>query len=144
MDLRDPVRVGRRLGLRHQRRPLEVGFQHRVDETGPRRRRLLCHPADPRPLRHLDLAESSASSPWISLKSVVLPLPLRPTNPTLCPAGIVAEASSKSFLPSIEKVRLRSASMRGDVPRALTLVNAGSFRDRSRDTDRSDGVMIVK
>ena len=54
---------------------------------------------------------SSGSSPRISLKSVVLPDPFRPTNPTLCPAGIVAEASPKSFRPSIEKPMLRIASM---------------------------------
>ena len=37
--------------------------------------------------------------------------PFRPTNPTLCPAGISAEASSKSFFPSIEKVMFLKASM---------------------------------
>ncbi len=54
---------------------------------------------------------SSAISPRISRKSVVLPLPLRPTNPTLCPAGISAEASSKSGLPSSVKLMFLNASM---------------------------------
>ena len=54
---------------------------------------------------------SSASSPRISRKSVVLPVPLRPTKPTLCPAGITVEASSKSLLPSMEKPMFLNASM---------------------------------
>ena len=96
---------------------------------------------------------SSASSPRISRNSVVLPLPFRPTNPTLCPAGISAEASSKSFLPSIEKLMLRIASMRRDVARApprlstraapQTLAgSAGANRKVSRNT-RARSVMAA-
>ena len=45
---------------------------------------------------------SSVSSPRISRNSVVLPVPLRPTSPTLCPSGITAEACSMSGRPSTE------------------------------------------
>ncbi len=45
---------------------------------------------------------SSASSPLIRRKRVVLPVPLRPTRPTLWPVGIVAEAPTKSGRPSTE------------------------------------------
>ena len=45
---------------------------------------------------------SSASSPRISRKSVVLPVPLRPTMPTLCPSGITAEACSIRGRPATE------------------------------------------
>ncbi len=54
---------------------------------------------------------SSVSSPRISRNSVVLPAPLRPTNPTLCPAGISAVVSSKSLRPSREKVTFLIDSM---------------------------------
>ena len=56
LDLGDPVGVRRLLRLGEQRRPLDVGRQHRVDEAVPGRRRFLRDAADPRPLRNLDLA----------------------------------------------------------------------------------------
>ena len=66
---------------------------------------------------------SSGSSPRISRNSVVLPLPLRPTKPTLWPPGISTEASSNRRLPSIEKPMLRIASMAPDVARRRAPVN---------------------
>ena len=50
------------LGLGEQRRALDVGRQHRVDQAVAARRRLLRHPADPRPPRHLDLAARRAAA----------------------------------------------------------------------------------
>ncbi|MNJ78370.1 hypothetical protein D3C77_761080 [compost metagenome] len=41
----------------------------------------------------------AASSPRISLNSVDLPMPLRPTRPTLDPGGRLTEASSRNSRP---------------------------------------------
>ena len=46
--------------------------------------------------------ESSVSWPRIRRKRVVLPVPLRPTRPTLWPVGMTAEACSMSGRPSTE------------------------------------------
>ena len=45
---------------------------------------------------------SRGISPRIRRKRVVLPVPLRPTIPTLCPAGIVADASTSRGRPATE------------------------------------------
>jgi len=54
---------------------------------------------------------SDDSSPWMSLNSVVLPVPLRPTKPTLARAGTLALAPSKRVRPAMRKVRSEIVSM---------------------------------
>jgi hypothetical protein len=69
--------------------------------------------------------ESNAHSPRISLKSEVLPVPLRPTMPALWPVGMVAEAFSNSGFPSIAKEMFCSFNMAEEVTRFAIFVNHG-------------------
>ena len=52
-------------------------------------------------LGQLMLPSSIANSPVINFRSVVLPVPLRPTIPTLCPEGMAMLASDIKRRPSI-------------------------------------------
>ena len=54
----------------------------------------------------------TASSPMMSRSIVVLPVPLRPTRPTLWPVGIATVAPSRIGRPSIRYVRSLMWSMR--------------------------------
>jgi len=65
------------------------------------------------PLGTLIRPISGSNWPSISLKRVVLPVPLRPTKPTLWPPGMVREHSSKSGFPSMEKPRFEIVNMIG-------------------------------
>jgi hypothetical protein len=47
---------------------------------------------------------SGVPSLLIILNNVVLPVPFLPTQPTLCPFGMLAEALSNNILPSILKL----------------------------------------
>ena len=70
-----------------RRRALVVGGQHGVEQRDRRRRMLLIHRADPRGFGQPISPPPATSSPRISLNSVDLPTPLRPTRPTLAPYG---------------------------------------------------------
>ena len=124
-------------------RALGVGGEHGVDQAVARRRRLLRDAADPRAASAPRSRRRRArSSPRISRNSVVLPLPLRPTNPTLCPAGISAEASSKSFLPLDREADVPDRQHGADVARRPGAVNrsgAASRGTRSRPRPRPAG-----
>ena len=56
LDLGDPVRIGRVIGLGHQRRALLIRRQHGVEQRDRRRRHLLRHAADLRAARQRDRA----------------------------------------------------------------------------------------
>ena len=56
---------------------------------------------------------SGSRAPVIKRRSVVLPVPLRPTNPTRCPALTTALARSNSTRSPIRYVRLSIRSMAG-------------------------------
>ena len=56
MDLADPVRIRRRLGFGHQRVPLGVRLKHDLEDRLVRRRNLLRHPAEARPVLQPDRA----------------------------------------------------------------------------------------
>ena len=111
LDFRNAVRVGGGFGLRQQGFPLLVAGQHRIEQAfGPPG--ASCATV---PMRAFfgTLAEpaSEMRSPRISFKSVDLPVPLRPTRPTLWPSGREAEAPSSRSLPPIRKVRLLICNM---------------------------------
>ncbi len=88
LDFRNAVRIGRRFGLGEQGFPLLVAGHDRIEQAFGPARRFLRHRADagivaarwPSPT-------SEISSPRMSFKSVDLPVPLRPTRPTLWPSG---------------------------------------------------------
>src|SRR5690606_24020777 len=67
------------------------------------------------PMRAVFGSETSsplpASSPRMILNRVDLPMPLRPTRPTLAPGGRLTEASSRNWRPHALKVRLVIWSM---------------------------------
>ena len=101
LDLGDARGVARRLGLGHERRALGVGREHGVEERGRADAGTSC--ATP-PMRAREgssmVPASSARSPRMRPNSVVLPVPLRPTTPTLWPVGTLAEAPSNRGRPA--------------------------------------------
>ena len=117
------------LRLGQQRGALGVGGEHGVDQAVAGRRRLLRHPADARApaaprsrRRRAPARRGSAGTAWSCRCRCAR------RSPTLCPAGIVAEASSKSRLPSSVKLMFLIASIRADVARAGRLVNDATGR----------------
>ena len=56
MDLADPVRIRRRLGFGHQRMSLGIRLKHDLEDRLVRRRNLLRHPAEARPVLQPDRA----------------------------------------------------------------------------------------
>ncbi len=103
LDLGDAVGIARHLGLGQKGGAFGIGLQHGVEQRGRRRGHLLCHPADPRAREGSEnLAALQGQFAPIRRKSVVLPVPFRPTRPTLWPAGIVADAPSNRGRPSTE------------------------------------------
>ena len=96
---------GRRVscfGLRQKLRALGIGGQHRIEQAVRAAGRFLRHRADA-PARGLgDLAEIGLEPRRrISLSSVDLPAPLRPTRPMRRPAGRRADAPAKISRPAI-------------------------------------------
>ena len=83
LDFGDPVRIGGVLGLFEQRVTFPVGLQHDLDQAFRTGRRFLQQTPDLGALHARESCPDSAPrSPVMTLNSVVLPVPLRPTSPT--------------------------------------------------------------
>ena len=96
LDLGDAMRVVRGLGFGQQLRALGVRLEHDFDQVFRAVRRFLRQPrrcASAAAVRRCRVRRRSR--PVMTLKSVDLPVPLRPTRPTRAPGVIRAEASSK-------------------------------------------------
>ena len=84
LDVGDACGVGGGFGFRQQGGAFGVGGKHGIEKRDVGRRDFLRDAADARAFRDTGCRRpSSASSPRISRKSVVLPVPLRPTKPDL-------------------------------------------------------------
>ncbi len=96
LDLGDAIRVGRGLGLSIS----SVRSLGALSTTSSRLSRpvgrFLGEAANAPARRNVDRAAFSPSSPVMTLNSVDLPVPLRPTRPTRAPGAMRAEASSRA------------------------------------------------
>jgi hypothetical protein len=126
LDLRDPVGVMRRLGLRQQRRALLVGRQNRVEQALLAGGRLLRHAADAGAPGRLDLAAVERQLAPDQAEQRGLAGPVAPDEPHLVPrrdqrGGVVEEPPALHGEGDVLEVEHGR-----HVPRAPRGVNRGS------------------
>ncbi len=93
--------IRRGLGLGQQARALRIGREHNVEQRLRTAGGFLRHPADARVAGQANAAVVGADLAAMRRSNVDLPVPLRPTKPTLCPVGIPTVALSRIIRPSM-------------------------------------------